>query len=59
MEAGRHDRGDTWDTGQRFDDSVMLRASVKHLKLGGHFAQLVLKESQLSQVALHCQTSVG
>ncbi len=37
----------------------MLGLPVELLKLVGHFAQLLLKKSQLSQMALHRQTTLG
>jgi len=37
----------------------MLGLPVELLKLVGHFAQLLLKKSQLSQMALNRQTTLG
>lgn len=59
VKTGRHDYADTWNTGQRFNDGAMLGLPVKVLKLLGHFTQLLLKKSQLSQVALYRQTPLG
>jgi len=57
--AGRHNCTDPWNTGQRVNDGAMFGLPVKALKLLGHFAQLLLKKSQLSQVTLYRQAPLG
>ena len=57
--TGRNDCPDSGDAGQCFDRSVMLRLPGEMPELLSHFAQLLLKKRQLSQMTVDGQTPLG